>query len=108
MLKVIRTALETYATGMGVPAATVIREFKALPEGDKFRMLAAIKELEKRHQEWLANDGKPPAPPVELAVPPPPDLAEVARSMRGEYALRRMLARQSPILDVSGRPIRRD
>jgi hypothetical protein len=107
MLKAIRTALETYASGMGVPARDVIREFRALDEADKFRMLAAIKELEKKHQEWEANGGKPPAPP-EPAPAPQVDLAAIAREQRGDYAMRRLLGRQSLIVDRAGRPFRRD
>jgi len=113
VLRAIREALETYASGMGVPAADVIREFKALPEEDKFRMLAAIKELEKKHKEWESNGGKLPPPPAEQSVPAPPevsrvDLREVARARRDDYAMQRLLARQSLILGRDGRPIRRD
>lgn len=107
MLRAIREALETYASGMGVPAATVISEFNKLPEADKFRMLAAIKELEKKHQEWVANGGKPPAPP-EPEPAPQIDLAAVARSRRDDYARQRLLSRQSLIVDRHGRPLRRN
>ena len=107
MLKAIRTALETYASGMGLPAAGVIREFKKLPEADKFKMLADIKQLEAMHQEWEANGGKPPAP-TEPAPAPEIDLAAVARSRRDDYARQRLLARQSLLVDKWGRPLRRD
>lgn len=107
MLRAIREALETYASGMGMPAADVIREFKKLPEADKFRMLAAIKELEKKHQEWVANGGKAPAPP-EPEPTPQLDLSAVARAQRDDYARQRLLSRQSLIVDKWGRPLRRD
>lgn len=112
MLRAVREALETYASGVGQPVADVIREFKKLPEAEKFEVLARIKDLEKAHQAWLAT-GKLPAPPPEqsLPAPAPPtqaDLAALAREQRGQYALGRMLARQSPILGANGRPIVRD
>jgi hypothetical protein len=108
VLKAIREALETYASGMGVPAAAVIREFKKLPEADKFRMLAAIKELEKKHQEWVANGGKAPAPP-EPEAPREKSPGELkAAEMRAEYLRTGIhpLRRQSLIVDRNGRPIR--
>lgn len=123
MLKATRAALEAYASGMGLPAADVIREFKALPEGDKFRMLAAIKDLEKAHAQWEANGGKLPAPPAEQTVPAPPPVEQtlvgklpmlgsddLARQMRAEY-LRTGVhpgRASSLIVDRMGRPHRRD
>lgn len=111
MLRKIREALETYASGMGVPAATVIAEFKKLPEAAKFEVLAKIKDLEKAHQQYVANGGKMPAPPApETAPPPPPPSPDEQRAMdmRAEY-LRTGVhpgRRASILLDRFGRPTR--
>lgn len=101
MLKAVRAALETYATGMGLPAADVIREFKALPEAQKFDVLARIKELEKAHQEWVENGEKPPEPP-----PPPPesDSERAARAAREEYLRTGRNPLASTLVDRHGRP----
>lgn len=107
MLRATREALETYASGVGIPAAEVIREFKKLPEAQKFDVLARIKELEKLHQAYVANGNKMPAP-TEPPPAPQIDLAAVARERRDDYARQRLLSRQSLIVGRDGRPLRRD
>lgn len=65
MLASVRQTLSDYATGMGLEVATVMREFRKLPEEKKFEVLASLRELEKKHQAWVANGGKaPPEPPL--------------------------------------------
>jgi hypothetical protein len=105
VLRAIREALETYASGMGMPAAVVIREFKKLPEAAKFEVLAKIKDLEKAHQAYVARAAASVNPP---APPPEEESARAAREARETYLRTGRNPLASGLVDRNGRPLRRD
>ena len=102
VLRATREALETYASGMGLPAAQVIKEFKALPEAEKFRVLAAVKDLEKTHQAYLKRVEE------ELNQPPESEGEKAAREARETYLRTGRNPLASGLVDRNGRPLRRD